>query len=88
MRIKVPPLEMRNIRRAAGVESSSYLAAYMCTCRKNTIYFDGVVKVKPKVGQILSRSEPSGILIVPSYIPEDAQGFTFVGVAVVNNTSG
>ena len=84
MKIKLPPAEVANIRKAAdSPNGKTFLAAYRCTCRGNIIVFDGTVRVTPKIGELVNRTSPSGVLEIPSYIPEDSKFFTFLGAAEI-----
>ena len=83
MKRRVSPEEMANIMRAANsFTAKKYTAAFVCTYNKNLIFFDAEVRVAPRVKEVLNRSQPSGEILIPDYIPEDAQSMTFVGVAV------
>ena len=78
----IPSVEMGNIMRASeDYGSKVYTAAFICTAGKNVIVFDALVRVKPKLGELLNRSSPSGVMEIPSYIPEDVKSFTFTGYA-------
>ena len=90
MRVRaIPAVEMENIVKAAGGHKTDlYTAAFMCTARGNVIIFDTLVRYKPKLRERLNRSSFSGEMEIPSYIPEDVQTFTFVGVAKTGDVRG
>ena len=83
----IPSAEMENIKRASrDYNSKVYTAAFVCTAPgKNVIVFDALVRVKPRLGEFLNRSASSGVMEIPSYIPEDVKSFTFTGYAKSGN---
>ena len=77
--------DMESIRRCSGhPESKRFRAAFVCDARNdNKIFFDATVTVRPSLRERLNHSEPSGVAVFDSNIPDDVSNLSFTGISVI-----